>query len=32
MMKGMKGMKGMQAMQGRMSVKQLRRSLPFLKG
>jgi signal recognition particle subunit SRP54 len=32
MMKGMKGMKGMQGMQGRMSVKQLRRSLPFLKG
>jgi signal recognition particle subunit SRP54 len=32
MMKGMKGMKGMQGMQGRMSAKQLRRSLPFLKG
>jgi hypothetical protein len=28
----MKGMKGMQGMQGRMSAKQLRRSLPFLKG
>jgi signal recognition particle subunit SRP54 len=32
MMKGMKGMKGMAGMQGKMSAKQLRRAMPFLKG